>query len=58
MNTGYGAPFGKNLESACIAYARREAERKERESRDAYLKKMEDAWEDYLRHFEETGEGR
>lgn len=58
MNNGYSAPLWKNLESACIAYASREVARKDREAKEAYLKKMDDAFEAYLRHFEETGDGR
>ncbi len=52
------APFGKNLESACKAYAAREAARKEREAEAAYLKKMADAWDAYLDEKAEPRETR
>ncbi len=52
------APLGKNLESACIAYASREAARKEREAEKAYYEKMEAAWEAFLNDLAEPKETR
>lgn len=48
------APFGKNLESACKAYAAR----REREKEAEYLKRMDEAWEAYLNEKAEPRETR